>query len=97
MPAERRCIGQSQGPFLFEGKTPVGKSSEKPSYTPVLKGLIMHELYTIFRKIVDELGLRENIYGYSIILTVLTIPIIILLICLAKLLRFLNKMCDKNN
>ena len=57
----------------------------------------MHEIYTIFRKIVDELGLRENIYGYSIILTALTIPIIILLIFLAKLLRFLNKMCDKNN
>ena len=50
-----------------------------------------------FTPFVDELGLRENIYGYSIILTALTIPIIILLICLAKLLRFLNKMCDKNN
>ena len=86
-----------RAPLCLRAKPQLDKSSEKPSYTPVLIGLIMNELYTIFRKIVDELGLRENIYGYSIILTALTIPIIILLICLAKLLRFLNKMCEKKN
>ena len=57
----------------------------------------MFSLYNIFRTIVEEFGLRDNIYGYSIILTVLCVPIIILLVLLTRLARFLRKMCAAKN
>ena len=57
----------------------------------------MFSLYIIFRTIVEEFGLRDNIYSYSIILTVFCVPIIVLLILLTRLARFLRKMCAAKN
>ena len=57
----------------------------------------MFSLYIIFRTIVEEFGLRDNIYSYSIILTVLCVPIIVLLVLLTRLARFLRKMCAAKN
>ena len=57
----------------------------------------MFSLYIIFKTIVEEFGLRDNIYSYSIILTVLCVPIIVLLVLLTRLARFLRKMCAAKN
>ena len=87
-------------PYIFRWGRITARLKELLNWNqrPVLIGLKkMFSLYIIFRTIVEEFGLRDDIYSYSIILTVLCIPILVLLVLLTRLARFLRKMCAAKN
>ena len=99
MPADTRNYRSYEALYFQMGQNhsqAKGALKLKPVTCPDRVKRKMFSLYNIFKTIVEEFGLRDNIYGYSIILTVLCVPIIILLVLLTRLARFVRKMCAAN-